>query len=87
MRRSLHRESTRQFLDDFVPDKANVSAVVIARKRDLREGRGEEVVRAPDRAAQGRGKSRGESVEGKSADWKRAIGAELKRRGTVPHRW
>lgn len=40
MRRSLHRESTRQFLDDFVPDKANVSAVVIARKRDLREGRG-----------------------------------------------
>jgi len=40
VRRSLHREATRQFLDDFVPDKANVSALVIARKRDLRWGWG-----------------------------------------------
>ena len=44
-------------------------------------------VRVPDRAAQGGRKDRGGSMEGKSADWKLAIAAELKRRRTVTNCW
>ena len=45
------------------------------------------VVRISDLAAYGGGKDQGDSGGKKSADWKLAIAAELKRRSTVTNRW